>query len=205
MTGEILMPVTPLHYPAAYFISKSRKLSLPGLIVGSVIPDIEVPFMWIFFPSLPDHLFLHSLFGALVFGTLLAGLVTHFIYAPVMSTIFGIDQDSMDSECAFGKTLLLSCFIGVLSHLIIDYPMHPYNPLFWPFVDPNIFVGPFILLFMSMSNSMDTSYLYANSIFHVVFIFFFWGIYWINRSNPRKWEIMWLGDDEVNQYKSKYL
>ena len=65
------MPLTPLHYPLAHGLSKvGKKLSLPGLVVGAVIPDIEVPLMRIFFSDLPDHLVLHSLIGAATLGKL---------------------------------------------------------------------------------------------------------------------------------------
>ena len=88
------MPVTPLHYPFAFLISKiDRRLSLPALVVGSVIPDIEVPLMWIFFSDLPDHLFLHSLIGAVTVGTILAVIVTWILYAPIISTLFGVDRE----------------------------------------------------------------------------------------------------------------
>jgi hypothetical protein len=40
--------VTPFHYPVAYILYKLRaKLSLPGLIVGSMVPDLEVPFIFL--------------------------------------------------------------------------------------------------------------------------------------------------------------
>ncbi len=74
------MPTTHLHYLFAFLVSKAdKRLSLPGLVVGSVIPDIEVPFMWMFFASLPDHLFLHCLLGALTIETLLAAAITRFL------------------------------------------------------------------------------------------------------------------------------
>ena len=91
------MPITPLHYPFVYLISKiSRKFSLPGLIVGSVIPDIEVPIMWIFFTSFPDHLFLHSLVGALTIGTLLTMVVTSFLYPQIITFVFKFEKDELN-------------------------------------------------------------------------------------------------------------
>ncbi len=40
------MPITPLHYPVAWGLSKlDKRLNLQGLIVGSFIPDIELPFL----------------------------------------------------------------------------------------------------------------------------------------------------------------
>ncbi|KKK92066.1 hypothetical protein LCGC14_2706670, partial [marine sediment metagenome] len=68
------MPITPLHYPLAWGLSKiDKRLILPGLIVGSFIPDIEVPILFIFFSGvLPDHLVLHSLVGAITIGTIIS-------------------------------------------------------------------------------------------------------------------------------------
>ena len=94
------MPVTPLHYPFAFLISKTdKRLILPALVVGSVMPDIEVPIMWIFFSNLPDHQFLHSFIGAATVVTLLTVLVTRFLYAPIISTLFGIDRADLDDAC----------------------------------------------------------------------------------------------------------
>jgi len=119
------MPVTPLHYPFAFLISKSdKRLSLPALVVGSIIPDIEVPIMWIFFSGLPDHLFLHSLVGATTMGTLVAVFVTWLLYPPIISTVFKVDKDELKEACSLSGMLVVSCLIGVLSHLLLDYPMH---------------------------------------------------------------------------------
>ena len=51
------MPFTVFHYPIEWAFSKlDKRLNLPGLIVGSFLPDIEVPFLFIFFKGiLPDH------------------------------------------------------------------------------------------------------------------------------------------------------
>ncbi|MFW9967115.1 MAG: DUF4184 family protein, partial [Candidatus Thorarchaeota archaeon] len=90
------MPFTPLHYPAGYILSKTdKRLSLPGLLVGSVIPDIEVPLMWIFFPGVWDHLLFHSLLGVFTVCTLLAVVITRFFYPPVISLVFGVDHGKL--------------------------------------------------------------------------------------------------------------
>jgi len=84
-------------YPLAFLFSRADEhLSLPGLIVGSVIPDIEVPFMGMFFASLPDHLFLHGLLDALTIGTLLAAAITRFLYTPIVSHVFGVERDELN-------------------------------------------------------------------------------------------------------------
>lgn len=141
------MPVTPLHYPVGFALSKSsRRLSLPGLVVGSFIPDLEVPIMWILFPSLPDHLVLHSLIGVLTLGTLAAVTLTRFLYASVISTVFNVNQEGLNEACRVTPTLVLSCMLGAVFHLALDIPMHPYNPVLWPWVNPYEIVGVLVPL-----------------------------------------------------------
>ena len=140
------MPLTPLHYPAGYLLSKTnKKLSLPGLIVGSVIPDIEVPIMWVLFPGVWDHLLFHSLLGVFTVCTLLAVVVTRFIYPPVISLMFGVDHGKLYEACRITPALILSCMLGALFHVLVDIPMHPYNPTLWPWVPPTEIVGAAVL------------------------------------------------------------
>jgi len=165
------MPATPLHYPFAFLISKiDRRLSLPALIVGSVIPDIEVPIMWIFFSDLPDHLFLHSLIGAVTVGTFLAVIVTWILYAPIISILFGVDRERLNKVCGMSKVLVVSCLIGVLSHLLLDYPMHWFNPILWPWVDPFDVVGPLVLLFTPFGSISGIAYIMANVLTNMIMV-----------------------------------
>ena len=73
--------------------------------------------MWVFFSDLPDHLFLHSLVGAVSAGTILAVLVTWLLYPPIISTAFKVDKDELKEACSLSVMLVVSCLIGVLSHL----------------------------------------------------------------------------------------
>jgi len=62
------MPLTPLHYPVAYaFHRLVPSWSLPGFIVGAMVPDLEIPVIVGVFGMnvLPNNrLVLHSLVGA---------------------------------------------------------------------------------------------------------------------------------------------
>jgi len=186
------MPVTPLHYPFAFLISKTNKrLSLPGLVVGSVIPDIEVPIMWMFFTGLPDHLLLHSLVGALTIGTALALIVTRFTYPPIISFIFKIDRSELDQVSRITPWLGLSCLLGVISHLVLDFPMHWYNPIFWPWLNPYEVIGPLVLVFMP-TYDMWTAYLIASSIMHISMIVVWSGIIMILHSKGNLWYQHWV-------------
>ena len=187
------MPVTPLHYPLAHGLSKiNKRLFLPGVVVGSVIPDIEVPLMRIFFSNLPDHLFLHSLIGAATVGTLLAVLVTWLLYPPIISVIFNVDKERLKEVSGLSKMLVVSCLIGVLSHLLIDYPMHWFNPILWPWVDPYDIVGPLVLLFTPFGSINGTAFWMANLLTQV-FMFVWWVLILMRYWGKDLWGNHWVG------------
>ncbi len=187
------MPITPLHYPLAFGLSKTNKrLLLPGMVVGSVIPDIEVPLMWVFFSDLPDHLVLHSLVGAVSLGTLLAVLVTWLLYPPIISALFRVDKNDLKEACGLSVMLVVSCLIGVLSHLLLDYPMHWFNPILWPWVNPYDVVGPLVLFFTPFGPINGTAFWMANHLTSAVMVIAWLPIliyYW----DKGLWSNHWLG------------
>jgi len=194
-----IMPITPLHYPLAFGLSKANKrFLLPGVVVGSVIPDIEVPLMWVFFRGLPDHLFLHSLVGAVTGGTFLAVLVTWLLYPPIISTMFRVDKAQLKEACKLSTMLVVSCLIGVLSHLLLDYPMHWFNPILWPWVNPYDVVGPLVLFFTSFGPISGTAFLMANGLTSAVMIIA-WLPILIYYRNKGLWSNHWLGRPSSNQ------
>ena len=198
------MPVTPLHYPAAYGLSKiGRRLSFPGLIVGSVIPDLEVPILWLFFTGvLPDHLILHSFIGALTLGTVIAVLSTRYIYPPIISWFFRVDRTKLNDACSLNSNLVISCIVGIIGHLLLDYTMHWFNPLFWPFVDPFVIVGPLVLLFAPLDGLEGTPFHVANYLVSGVMALL-WILIIFKYKNDNLWEHVWLGDVlELNFEKS---
>ena len=133
------MPITPFHYPVAYLIYKlGGKLSLPGLVVGSMLPDVEIPIMFLLFGTqAPNRMILHSLIGGMTIGTLFALAITIWIYPTLTSTIFPISKLKVKEKCSLSIGLAFSCLIGVLSHVLLDVTNHAYNPVFWPFLALN--------------------------------------------------------------------
>jgi len=133
------MPLTPLHYPIAYLIYRvDRRLVLPGLIVGSMLPDIEIPFLLIIFGfERPSRLVLHSLIGAATLGTLISSVITIYLYPSLISIFFRANPAEVREKCRLSSSLVLSCLLGNFSHILLDYINHSYNPLFWPFTTPN--------------------------------------------------------------------
>lgn len=125
------MPFTPFHYPVAYLLYRlNKKLSLPGLAIGSMFPDLEIPFIVIFAHA--DRLVLHSLLGGAIVGTILSVIITTSIYPLLISKLFKINFTKVKTKCSLSFQLVISCLLGNLSHVLLDFINHPYNPIFWP-------------------------------------------------------------------------
>jgi hypothetical protein len=141
------LPLTPLHYPIAYFIYKiDKRLSLPGLIVGCMFPDLEIPFMALLFGSqVPNRMILHSLLGATIIGTFLSVIFTVRVYPPLVSRLFHVDKEKVESKCKLSFALVFSVFVGIISHVLLDVTNHPYNPVFWPFLSATATPSPIYL------------------------------------------------------------
>ena len=156
------MPITPLHYPVAWGLSKlDRRLSLPGLIVGSFMPDIEVPILFLFFNiGIDNHFILHSFVGALTIGTLISTLVTVYLYPILTSLIFRFDKIKVKKACKLTPILVFSCILGNVFHILLDLPMHPYSFVLWPFVDPSSIVG-FLVLVFAPGGDITLGFFYA--------------------------------------------
>ena len=130
------MPLTRLHFPIAYFIYKlDKRLSLPGLIVGCMFPDLEIPVIVLLFGTqVPNRMILHSLLGSATLGTFLALIVTVRVYPLLVSRLFHVDKKRVESKCKLSFAVVFSVFVGNLSHVLLDVTNHPYNPVFWPFL-----------------------------------------------------------------------
>jgi membrane-bound metal-dependent hydrolase YbcI (DUF457 family) len=171
------LPLTPFHYPVAYVLYKlGGSLSLPGLVVGSMVPDLEVPFIVLLFgTSVPNHLLLHSLVGALTLGTALAIAITVLIYPKLTSAIFPVDKLKIKEKCRFSLGLVFSCALGCLSHVLLDVTTHDYNPIFWPFLPVNETPSPIVPLLGGVGN--------ASLLIHALMITLFIGLFANKREN----------------------
>ncbi|MHA2423802.1 MAG: DUF4184 family protein [Candidatus Thorarchaeota archaeon] len=188
------MPFTLFHYPFGYWLSKiDTKLVLPALLVGSVMPDIEVPFWFFFFTGIiPDHFILHSLIGALTIGLVLAVAVTKFIYPAMINWLFKVDRERLTNACRITPWMVLSCAIGLVGHIAVDYLHHWYNPIFWPWVDPFLMVGPLVTLFATIfATDILTGYSIANGIANVTMLVILILIVRVNKDN--RWDKLWIG------------
>jgi hypothetical protein len=136
------MPFTPLHFPIAYvlysaikrYFPQSKNMSLPGLLVGSAFPDLEILFAYLLSQgSVYFRTVLHSLLGAATIGTALTTLVVVFLYPPLVSSISSIEKQKIKSYCTVSVGVTASCFLGNISHVLLDLVNHDFNTILWPF------------------------------------------------------------------------
>jgi membrane-bound metal-dependent hydrolase YbcI (DUF457 family) len=179
------LPVTPFHYPVAYIIYRLvGNLSLPALIVGSMVPDLEIPFIILLFgTSVPNHLLLHSLLGALTLGTALAIAITVLIYPKLTSAIFPVNKLKVKEKRRFSLSLVFSCALGCLSHVLLDITNHAYTPLFWPFLPLNETPSPIVSVLGGIGN--------ASLLVHAFMVVLFVGLFFNKRENF--WEQLLVG------------
>ncbi len=149
------MVATPLHYPVAYILNRAGRgrLSLTGLVVGSFLPDIEVPVLLLIGFEYPhDRLVLHSIVGCLLFSWIIAAIALPF-YGLFVEKLLNVKFEEK-----LTLNFLVSAEIGALFHVFVDLFHHAYNPLLWPF----------------SSESVDTLVLFGNwrlasIVMHVIF------------------------------------
>jgi membrane-bound metal-dependent hydrolase YbcI (DUF457 family) len=116
-------------------MDQKASLILPSLIVGSMVPDLEVPFVYFWSGTWgQDRMVLHSLIGGLTLGTIITVILTTLVYPWLISSIFSINKERVKKKCSLSFMLIFSSLIGVLSHVLLDVTNHTYNPLFWPFL-----------------------------------------------------------------------
>jgi len=129
------MPATPLHCSVAYLINRWKpQLSLPALLVSSMVPDLEIPVLFLVTGGFRDRLILHSLLGAATLGTFLSVLLTVFLYPRAVSFFFKLEKKKVEERCRFSSVLVASCIVGGVLHVFVDSMTHEFNPVLYPFV-----------------------------------------------------------------------
>ncbi len=166
-------------------------MNLPGLIVGSFIPDIEVPILFLFFNvGIDNHFILHSLIGALTIGTLISTLATVLLYPIIASLFFQLDKVKVKEVCKLTPVLVFSCLLGNVFHILLDLPMHPYSLVLWPFVDPYSIVGVLVLVF-AVDGDIKLGFLIANILTNLIMGLFMVAV--VIKSRRNLWEQILVG------------
>ena len=119
-----------------------------------MFPDLEIPFIvWFLGSQVPNRLVLHSIFGAATIGTFLAVIFTVTIYPYFVSCLFRVNKERVKSKCNLSLGLVVSILVGILSHVLLDFTNHPYNPLFWPFITPAFTQSP---IYFALGNPLGS-------------------------------------------------
>jgi len=144
--------------------------------VGSMVPDLEIPFIILLVGTeVPHRLVLHSLLGALTVGTILSVAITVLVYPRLTSAVFPIDKLKVKEKCSFSLGLVVSCLLGVLSHVLLDVTNHLYNPVFWPFLASNETPSPIVPLLGGEAT--------ASLLMHTLMVVLFIGLFANKRKN----------------------
>jgi membrane-bound metal-dependent hydrolase YbcI (DUF457 family) len=123
-----------------------------------MFPDLEVPFVvWFLGIQVPNRLMLHSIFGAATIGTFLAVIFTITIYPYLVRSLFRVNKERVKSKCKLSLGLVISVFVGILSHVLLDFTNHPYNPLFWPFSTPTFTQSP---IYFALGNPLGSHHIH---------------------------------------------
>jgi membrane-bound metal-dependent hydrolase YbcI (DUF457 family) len=160
------MPATPLHCSIAYLVNRWKpQLSLPALLVSTMVPDLEIPFTYLMTGGLQHRLVLHSVLGAATLGTFLSVLLTVFLYPSVVSFFFKLDKEKVEEKCRFSGPLVVLCFVGILSHVFIDSLHHEFNPVLYPFVKESFDA-------LMLTNDWTSATIIVTSVLLALLIFF---------------------------------
>jgi membrane-bound metal-dependent hydrolase YbcI (DUF457 family) len=123
-----------------------------------MFPDLEVPFIvWFLGTEVPNRLVLHSIFGAATIGTFFAVIFTVTVYPYLVSSLFRVNKERLKSKCKLSLGLVVSVLVGILSHVLLDFTNHPYNPLFWPFSTPSFTQSP---IYFALGNPLGSHHIH---------------------------------------------
>jgi membrane-bound metal-dependent hydrolase YbcI (DUF457 family) len=130
-----------------------RNGSFVAATLGSVVPDLEVPFYFVNAGFRGEYArgVMHSLLGASTVNVAVVWLLARYAVprlwrwaverwpSPQVFKFAGDDVRSGVSPLAF----YLSAVAGGLSHLWLDLLTHSYNPLLWPYTAQRLEFLPF--------------------------------------------------------------
>lgn len=135
------MPITPFHMTVAWAFHRltGRRSLQPALLIGSMVPDLEIPFLVLAGYKYPyTRLVLHSFIGGALFGTIITVLILYSVFPYVASIFTRISFKEIRNMFEIKSAIFWSLIGVVLLHVFVDALHHLYNPLLWPFSSENV-------------------------------------------------------------------
>jgi len=103
------MPAIFLHSTFAYLINRWKpQFSLPALLVGTLLPDVEVTILYYLTDGAIDRLLFHSIIGAVTVGTIVSVGIVLILYSPFVSFFLGLIKNTLRKNVVF-QQLWLAC------------------------------------------------------------------------------------------------
>jgi membrane-bound metal-dependent hydrolase YbcI (DUF457 family) len=141
------MPFTAFHSVLVWplWIKAPRRFDFVALTVGAVTPDVFEPYFNLFYSDTIYNLqrnWTHSLLGASTLDLAVGLVVTLLVVRPLLTRVgrnwpSGLWRRFANHDFQAPRSLgvtLLSVWIGILSHVLIDVPFHAAFRLLYPFV-----------------------------------------------------------------------
>lgn len=162
------MPLTPFHWGPSSLIGLIffKIFDFPTLIISSVIVDIEPLYVLKFNRPLPIHGFLHTFLGGSI-AAILTAIICFLLKKHIkkIMKLFRLDQNT-----SF-KKIILTSFIGVYLHILLDAFLYKEMNPFYPIIG-----NPLFNLFSSFQ-----IYLFCSILFLIGFTIYFIKLIFINK------------------------
>jgi hypothetical protein len=124
-------------------VFKPHRFNFFGLSIGAIIPDIEVPILYLLTGETWEaRSTMHSIIGSVTIDILLALVLVIFVVPSLLrycnkklknKKLFFFAKIDLRKHKTNNGILISSILIGTLSHIFIDTLHHYYNPLTFPF------------------------------------------------------------------------
>ena len=149
------MPFTAFHavFPWFPYIRWPRAFSFWAITWGAMVPDLEVvPSFLVTKDIYLARGIMHSVLGVLTLNALITAVVVRYAMPralawftrrepnPAYLRFAGQDLRKDPADLA---TVYASAAFGGLTHILVDIPVHAYNPLLWPWQTVPFAVLPF--------------------------------------------------------------
>jgi len=139
------MPFTAFHSVPAWLLWKKwpRRFDFVSLTVGAAIPDLFEPLVFLHVLDPQSDIvrdWTHSLIGAFTLDAILALAATTFVVRPLLVRGNRVWPSGLWSRFAgreflgrkSGRVIVVSVWLGTISHVLLDVPFHAMLRLFYP-------------------------------------------------------------------------
>jgi membrane-bound metal-dependent hydrolase YbcI (DUF457 family) len=169
------------------FVWKQKKFNFFGLSLGSIIADLEIPFLLsMTSETLKARSIMHSIIGAFTIDFIIVIGITLYLVPFLLKylekifknkNIFMFSKTDLRNHKTSYNILIYSTLIGTVSHVFIDLFNHYYNPLTFPFEEYYFFN---LVLFNNLR--------YANIVLHglVIILFILMIYFWYLKNLIKK-------------------